>query len=74
MHTVNNLQQRKHIQGTAPTLEDLINPIKIKISHSDYRFPGSDNEIIAEALCATTDAPDEEIDDDRKKVEMKGYW
>jgi hypothetical protein len=43
------LQQRKHIHGTAPTLKDLLNPIEeTEISHLDYRFPGGDNEIVAQ--------------------------
>ena len=68
MRAVDDLQQRKRIRGTAPTLEDLLNPIEeIEIGHSDYRFPGGDDEIVAEALRATTDAPDEEMDDDEEE-------
>ena len=64
MHAVNSLQQRKHICGTAPTLEDLLNPIEeTEIGHSDYRFLGGDNEIVAEALRTTMDTQDDEMDD-----------
>jgi hypothetical protein len=54
MHAVNSLQQHKHICGTAPILEDLLNPIEeTEIGRSDYQFPGGNNEIVTEALHTT---------------------
>jgi len=63
IHAVDSLQKCKRIRGTAPTLEDL-NPIEeTEIGHSDYRFPGGNDEIVAEALRATTNAQDEDVDE-----------
>ena len=51
MQAVNELKSRKRIVGTAPTLEDLLNPIQeCKIGESPYRFNRGDKEIIAAAL------------------------
>jgi len=72
MHAVNSLQQRKRIRGTAPSLEDLLNPIEeTEIGHSDYRFPGGDDEIIAEARRTTTETQDE-MDDEAQEEEEEG--
>jgi hypothetical protein len=55
IHVIDNLQKRKCIRGTAPTLEELLNPVEeTEIGHSDYRFLGGDDEIVAEALRTTT--------------------
>ena len=73
IHAVDSLQRCKHIHGTAPTLEDLLNPIKeTKIGHSDYWFPGGDDEIIAEAHCATTDVQDEDADEAEEEGQDEG--
>ncbi|KAH9160083.1 hypothetical protein EDB89DRAFT_1915231 [Lactarius sanguifluus] len=75
MCAIDSLQQRKHIRGTAPTLEDLLNPIEeTEIGHSDYWFPGGDDEIVAEALhiITGTDTQDEEVDDETQEVEEDG--
>ena len=51
MQAVNGLKSRKWIVGTAPTLEDLLNPIQEhEISESLYHFDGGDKEIITMAL------------------------
>ncbi|KAG1891749.1 uncharacterized protein F5891DRAFT_916658, partial [Suillus fuscotomentosus] len=47
MNTIEDLQHRKQICGTAPTLEDLLNPIEEDvIGHTGLEFPGGDDEII----------------------------
>ena len=72
MNSVSILQEWKRIQGTAPTLEDLLNPIEEKeVGDSPYRFPGGDDEIIAEVLWITNGEPDAEddVDSDDKKEE-----
>ena len=38
----------------------------------DYRFLGSDNEIVAEALCTTMDTQDDEMDDEAHEEEEDG--
>ena len=46
----------------------LLNPIEeTKIGHSDYRFPGGDNEIVMEALHTIADTRDEEMDDEAQE-------
>jgi len=73
IHAVDSLQKRKRIRGTAPTLEDLLNPIEeTEIGHSDYRFPGGDDEIVAEALRATTNAQDEDVNEADEEGEDEG--
>ncbi|KAH8105697.1 hypothetical protein DFH11DRAFT_1731517 [Phellopilus nigrolimitatus] len=50
MEAVDDLKKLNHIRGTAPTLEELVNPIEeMEIGESPYHFPGGDIEIIAEA-------------------------
>ena len=72
MGCVDELWKRRRLR-TRPTLEDLLNPIEEnEVGDSPYRFPGGDEEIIAEAQRLTTadgtDNPDrnaqEMIDDD----------
>ena len=49
MKVVDDLYERKRIRGTCPTLEDLLNPAgEREIGYSPYRYPGGDDEIIAE--------------------------
>ncbi|KAH9013972.1 hypothetical protein EDB85DRAFT_894205 [Lactarius pseudohatsudake] len=75
MCAIDSLQQRKHIHGTAPTLEDLLNLIEeTEIGHSDYWFPGGDDEIVAEALHMITgmDIQDVEVDDEVQEAEEEG--
>ena len=41
--------QRKWIQGTCLTLEDLLNPVEEReVGNSPYRYPGGDAEIVAD--------------------------
>jgi len=65
MNTVKDLQHRKRIRGTAPTLEDLLNPIEEDIiGCTGLEFPGGDDEIIAEVTRPTTDSiEDEEVEE-----------
>jgi hypothetical protein len=49
MDATGELRTRQRIIGTAPTLEDLLNPIEEKEKEdSPYRFEGGDTEIIAQ--------------------------
>jgi hypothetical protein len=73
MCAVNSLQQCKRIHSTAPTLEDLLNPIEeTEIGYSDYRFPGGDNKIVVEALCTTTETRDDKMDEEMQEEEEGG--
>ena len=69
--SVAELQARKRINGTAPTLEELVNPIEEnEIGDSPYRFPGGDDEILDQVLIGESgnghavDAGDSEDEDD----------
>jgi hypothetical protein len=65
MRSVSTLQERKRVRGTAPTLEDLLNPMEeTTIGNSPYSFPGGDDEIIAEAVQLTNGEPDPTEDSD----------
>ncbi|KAG1895336.1 uncharacterized protein F5891DRAFT_984280 [Suillus fuscotomentosus] len=65
MNTIEDLQHRKRICGTAPTLEDLLNPIKEDvIGHTGLEFPGGDDEIIAEATWQMMDNTEEDLEDE----------
>lgn len=68
MQAVAKLKIRRWIIGTAPTLEDLLNPIQeCEIGDSQYCFDGSNVEIIAMAL-----APEIiEVEDDHADSESK---
>jgi hypothetical protein len=49
MRAVTDLQDRRHIIGTPPTLSELLDPAEEKeVGDSPYRFEGGDAEIIAE--------------------------
>ncbi|KIK76213.1 hypothetical protein PAXRUDRAFT_170629 [Paxillus rubicundulus Ve08.2h10] len=49
MQAVDSLHDQKHIWGTKPTLEELLNPIEEKeIGDLPYRYPGGDTDIIEE--------------------------
>ncbi|KAG8215398.1 hypothetical protein J3R82DRAFT_9000 [Butyriboletus roseoflavus] len=49
MQAVDNLHGLKRIQGTCPTLDDLLNPAaEMEVGDSPFRYPGGDDEIIAE--------------------------
>jgi hypothetical protein len=51
MKSVVELQACKRINGTAPTLEELVNPIEEnKIGDLPYQFPGGDDEILDQVL------------------------
>lgn len=51
MAAVDDLKQRKRIRGTAPTLEDLLNPIEEReTGENRFAFPGGDDDIIAAVL------------------------
>ena len=51
MECVTKLGDHKRICATHPMLEDLLNPVKEReISESEFRFPGSDAEIITKVI------------------------
>lgn len=63
MQAVDTLKTRKRIIGTAPTLEDLLNPIQEhEIGESPYCFDGGDEDIIAMALAPAPEIV--EVEDD----------
>lgn len=52
MGAVHNLKERNRIIGTAPTLEELLNPVEEDmIGDSPYMFPGGEAEIVEEVKC-----------------------
>src|SRR5882724_9776130 len=55
MDCVSDLKTHKRIFGTAPTLEDLLNPVEEKeIGDSAFSFPGRDVDIVAAVMRETT--------------------
>jgi hypothetical protein len=65
MDAVKDLQKRKRICGTAPTLEDLLNPVEDVIGRTGLEFLGDDDEIIAEAIqTALGDHLEEDTEDE----------
>jgi len=49
--SVSELKKRKRIIGTAPTLEDLLNPIEEnETGESNFHFPGGDADIVAQVV------------------------
>lgn len=51
LEAVENLQGRRRIWGTAPTLEELLNPIEEEeIGERTYNFPNGDEDIIQRVL------------------------
>jgi hypothetical protein len=51
MDAIAELKTRKRIVGTAPSLKDLLNPVQEReIGDSQFRFPGGDSEILAQAV------------------------
>src|SRR5258708_35967161 len=46
MEQVHELQKRKHMQGTALTLEEMLNPIEEDVIDDSCNFLRGDNEII----------------------------
>ncbi|KAF9231008.1 hypothetical protein BU15DRAFT_68694 [Melanogaster broomeanus] len=61
IQAVDNLHSWKHIRGTQPTLEDLLNPTaKKEVGDSLYHYPGGDADIIIEVkemFKTTSDGP-----------------
>jgi hypothetical protein len=76
MSSVLKLCTHRQIVGTAPTLDELLNPIKEQeIGDSLYRFPGGDADILAEAtrLPADQSVEDESDESDREMVDELSY-
>ncbi|KAG8214511.1 hypothetical protein J3R82DRAFT_9568 [Butyriboletus roseoflavus] len=49
IQAVDNLHGLKHIRGTHPTLDDLLNPaVEMEVGDSPFWYPGGDNDIITE--------------------------
>lgn len=59
------LRIKRHIIGTRPTLEDLLNPVaESKIGKSSYDFPGGDKEIVEEAKRRVSGVDEADIQED----------
>ena len=47
MEQVDELQRRGHIQGTALTLDEMLNPIEEDcVGETGFEFPGGDQDIL----------------------------
>ncbi|OCB90445.1 hypothetical protein A7U60_g2328 [Sanghuangporus baumii] len=56
MASVDDLKQRQRIHGTAPTLEELLNPVEEQKDYEDTHIFKTDQEIILEVHCRFQDA------------------
>ena len=71
MEQVHELQKRKRMQGTALTLEEMLNPIEEDVIDDGCNFPRGDNEIIEYVNQEINGDDNEDSEDEGKEEDVK---